>query len=54
MILNLKKNSQLLLKRFPRKSYTNVFKSFICRQEKRTTAAVRSLRAKILIVGNSK
>ena len=29
-------------------------KSFICRQEKATTAAVRSLRAKSVIVGNSK
>ena len=28
--------------------------SFICRQEKGTAAAVRSLRAKIVIVGNSK
>ena len=28
--------------------------SFICRQEKATTEAVRSLRAKIVIVGNSK
>ena len=28
--------------------------SFICRQEKVTTAAIRSLRAKIVIVGNSK
>ena len=49
-----KKNSQLLLKKFPRKGKTNAFKSFICRQEKATTAAVRSLRAKIVIVGNSK
>ena len=48
-----KKNSQLLLKKFPRKSETNALKSFICRQEKATAAAVRSLRAKIVIVGNS-
>ena len=46
-----KKNSQLLSKKFSRKSYTNVFKSFICRQEKAT--AVRSLGAKNVIVGNS-
>ena len=39
------KNSQLLLQKFPRKSETNAFKIFICRQEKATTAAVRSLRA---------
>ena len=50
---NYKKNSQLLLKKFPRKSYTNAFKSFICRQEKATAVAVRSLRAKIVIVGNN-
>ena len=47
-----KENSQLLLKKFLRRSSTNAFKSFICRQENAT--AVRSLRAKIVIVGNSK
>ena len=49
-----KKNSQLLLKKFRRKSQTNAFKSFIYRQEKATTSAVRSLRAKTVIVCNSK
>ena len=44
-----KKNSQLLLKKFPRYSEANAFKSFICRQEKATRAVVRSLRAKIVI-----
>ena len=33
---------------------TNAFKRFICRQEKATVSAVRSLCAKIVIVGNSK
>ena len=33
---------------------TNAFKCFICGQEKGTTTAVWSLRAKIVIVGNSK
>ena len=54
MILNKKKNSRLLLKKFPRKSSTNAFKSFICVQEKATAEADRSLRAKTVIVGNSK
>ena len=42
-----------LFEETPRKTSTNAFKSFICRQEKATAAAVRSLRAKIVIVGNS-
>ena len=46
------KNSQLFLKKFPSKSETNAFESSICRQE--NAAAVRSLRAEIVIVGNSK
>ena len=54
MILNKKKNSRLVLKKFPRKSSTNAFKSFICVQEKATAEADRSLRAKTVIVGNSK
>ena len=45
-----KNNSQLLLKKFPHKSWTNAFKSFVCRQEKATAMAVRLLRAKIVIV----
>ena len=45
-----KNNSQLLLRKFPLKSWTNAFKSFVCRQEKAAAAAVRLLRAKIVIV----
>ena len=45
-------NSQLPLTKFSRKSSTNFVKSFICRQENVT--AVRSLRAKIVIVANNK
>ena len=41
-----KNNSQLLLKKFPRYSEANAFKSFICRQEKATAAVVWSLSAK--------
>ena len=51
MILNTKRIHNL--KKFPRKSETNAFKSFNCRQEKATVAAARSLRAKTVIVGNS-
>ena len=36
------------MKKFPCKSETNTFKSFVCRQEKATAAAVRSLRAKMV------
>ena len=46
-----KNNSQLLLKKFPHKSWTNAFKSFVRRQEKATAMAVQLLRAKIVIVG---
>ena len=53
MIFNTKRIHKLLLKKFLRESSTNSFKSFICRQEKATAVAVRSLRAKIVIVGNS-
>ena len=52
MIINKKKNSQLLLKKFPARAKP-ASKSFICWQEKATAATVRSLRAKIVIVGNS-
>ena len=51
MILNTKRTHNSFWGNFPARA----FKSFICRQEKATTAAVRSLRAKIVIVaGNSK
>ena len=46
-----KKNSQLLLKKISPQELKKSFKSCICRQE--NAAAVRSLRAKIVIVDNS-
>ena len=49
MILNTKRIHNFFWRNFPARA-----KQFICRQEKATTAAVRSLRAKIGIVGNSK
>ena len=56
MILNTKRIHNSFWGNFPaRAKQFNAFKSFICQQEKATTAAVRSLRAKIVIVaGNSK
>ena len=38
--LKYKKNSPLLLKKFPRKSQTNALNRFICRQEKATAVPV--------------
>ena len=52
MILNRKRIHNSFWRNFPAR--TNASKIFICRQEKATTAAIRSLRAKIVIVGNSK
>ena len=53
MFFSTKRNHNAFLKKFPCKSSTNAFKSFVFRQQKSTTAAVRSLRAKI-VNGNSK
>ena len=39
-------------KRIHNSFWRNAFKSFICRQEKATAAAIRSLCTKIVIVGN--
>ena len=44
------KNSEFLLRKVPRKSQTNTFKSSICRQEKATTAAFSQfIQLKIII-----
>ena len=47
-----KKDSQLLLKNFPRKSETNAFKSFMV--DKKTRQPFGHLLAEIVIVGISK
>ena len=52
MILNTKRIHNSFRRNFPARA--KQMPSFICRQEKATTAAVRSLRAKMIIVGNSK
>ena len=51
-----KKNSSLLLKKFPRQRAKQMPSKvlFVVKKEKATTAAVWSLRAKLVIVGNSK
>ena len=53
MILNTKRIHNSFWRNFPQELNKCQFKSVICRQEKATAAAVRSLRAKIVIVGNS-
>ena len=54
MILNLKKNSQLLFEKISPQEVNKCLQKFYLSARKATTAAVRSLRAKIVIVGNSK
>ena len=50
MILNTKIIHNSFWRNFPARAGTNAFKSLVCRQEKDTAAAVRLLRAKIVIV----